>query len=103
MEIKDSIQRIVCFRNKANISASALSLEIDKNPAYCTKMKAGKFELSMQVVLDIISAWDTTPEEVFYENVNSYKIDKENLQIIKNLNENKKISLKELLKKDKAQ
>ena len=103
MEIKNSIQRIVFFRNKANISASALSLEIDKNPAYCTKMKAGEFELSMQVVLDIISAWDTTSEEVFYENVNSYKIDKENLKIIKNLNENKKISLKELLKKDKAQ
>ena len=34
MEMKDIIFRIGYFRNKANLSARALSLEIDKNPAY---------------------------------------------------------------------
>lgn len=98
MELKDVIQRIGYFRNKANLSARALSLEIDKNPAYITKLEAGEFEPSMQVVLDIIEACGTTPEEFFYENVNSYKLDKENLLIIEKLSETKKIALKELLK-----
>ncbi len=98
MDLKDVIQRIGYFRNRANLSARALSLDIDKNPAYITKLEVGEFEPSMQVVLDIIETCGTTPEEFFYENVNSYKLDKENLQIIEKLNESKKTALKELLK-----
>ena len=61
-------------------------------------MEAGEFEPSMKIILDIIEACNITPEEFFYEDVNSYKIDKENLNILKNLSESKKIALKELLK-----
>ena len=98
MEIKDVIARIGYFRNRANLSAKALSLSIDKNPAYINKMERGEYEPSMRVVLDIIEACGTTPEEFFSENINSYKLDKETLTMIKKLNENKKIALKELLK-----
>ena len=97
MELKDVIYRIGYFRNRANLSARALSLEIDKNPAYITKLEAGEYEPYIKVVLDIIKACGTTPEEFFYEDISSYKIDKENLNIIKNLNENKKKALKDLL------
>lgn len=98
MELKDIISRVGYFRNKANLSARALSLNIDKNPAYITKMEAGEFEPSMKVILEIIEACGITPEEFFYEDINSYKLDKENLSIIKNLSEHKKSALKELLK-----
>lgn len=98
MDIKDIIARIGYFRNRANLSAKALSLSIDKNPAYINKMERGEYEPSMRVVLDIIEACGTTPEEFFYEDINSYKIDKENLAIIKKLDNNKKTALKELLK-----
>ncbi len=98
MDIKDVIYRIGYFRNKANLSARALSLEIDKNPAYITKLEAGEYEPSIKVILDIIEVCNTTPEEFFYEDLNTYKIDKENLNLIKNLPEQKKIALKELLK-----
>ena len=98
MEIKDVIARIGYFRNRANLSAKALSLSIDKNPAYINKMERGEYEPSMRVVLDIIEACGTTPEEFFSEDINSYKLDKETLTMIKKLNENKKIALKELLK-----
>lgn len=98
MEIKDVIARIGYFRNRANLSAKALSLSIDKNPAYINKMERGEYEPSMRVVLYIIEACGTTPEEFFSEDINSYKLDKETLTMIKKLNENKKIALKELLK-----
>ena len=98
MDIKDVMARIGYFRNRANLSAKALSLSIDKNPAYITKMEHGEYEPSMRVVLDIIEACGTTPEEFFSEDINSYKVDKETLTMIKKLSESKKMALKELLK-----
>ena len=98
MDIKDVMARIGYFRNRANLSAKALSLSIDKNPAYITKMEHGEYEPSMRVVLDIIEVCGTTPEEFFSEDINSYKVDKETLTMIKKLSESKKMALKELLK-----
>ena len=98
MNIKDIIFRIGYFRNRANLSARGLSLSIGKNSAYITKLEAGEYEPSVNVILDIIEACGTTPEEFFYENLLDYKTDKESLEILKSLNENKKNALKELLK-----
>jgi len=50
MNLNDIIDRIGYFRNKSNLSARALSLNIDKNPAYITKLEAGEFEPSMKVI-----------------------------------------------------
>lgn len=98
MNKKDIIFRIGYFRNKANLSARALSLSIGKNSAYITKLEAGEYEPSMSVILDIIDACGTTPEEFFYEDLTSYKTDKQSLEIIKKLSEHKKQALNELLK-----
>lgn len=98
MEIKDVIARIGYFRNRANLSAKALSLSINKNPAYINKMERGEYEPSMRVVLDIIEACGTTPEEFFSENINSYKVDKETLNLIKKADETKKLAIQALLK-----
>lgn len=98
MDLKEILRRVGYFRNRANLSARALSLTIGKNSAYITKMEAGEFEPSMKTILDIIEACNITAEEFFYEDLNTYKIDKENLSLIKNLPEQKKLALKELLK-----
>lgn len=98
MNIKDVLFRIGYFRNRANLSARGLSLSIGKNSAYITKMEAGEYEPSMSVILDIIEACGTSPEEFFYEDLTAYKSDKESLSVIKNLSETKKSALKELLK-----
>lgn len=98
MDIKEIINRIGYFRTKANLSARALSLLIDKNPAYITKLEAMEFEPSMSIILDIISAVGSTPEEFFYANLADYAIDRENLNIFKSLPTEKKIALRNLLK-----
>lgn len=98
MELKDIIQRIGYFRNKANLSARALSLSIGKNQAYINKLEAGEFEPSMKIILEIIESLGITEEEFFYSNFQTYNIDKENLDIIKRLSPEKKNALKELLK-----
>lgn len=98
MDLKEVIIRIGYFRNRANLSARALSLEIDKNPAYITKLEAGEYEPSITVIFDIIRACNTTPEEFFYSDISSYSIDKKLLKIIENLNTDKKNALYDLLK-----
>lgn len=97
MELKDILFRIGYFRNKSNLSARALSLEIGKNPAYITKLEAGEYEPSMQVILDIIKACHITPEEFFYNNYQSYSLDTHTLKIINGMSEKKKLALNELL------
>lgn len=97
MDLKEIIIRIGYFRNKANLSARALSLEIDKNPAYITKLEAGEYEPSMSVILDIIKACNITPEEFFYGDISNYSTDKQLLKIIENLSTEKKKALYELL------
>ena len=93
MDLKEIIFRVGYFRNKANLSARALSLAIVKNPAYITKLEAGEYEPSMKVILDIIEACNVTPEEFFYNNLNSYSTDKKSFAIISNLNNDKKQAL----------
>lgn len=97
MNLKDVIYRIGYFRNKANLSARALSLAIDKNPAYITKLEAGEYEPSITVILDIVQACGITPEEFFYGNIDSYTIDKEVLKTVIHLSNEKKRALNELL------
>lgn len=97
MNIKDIITRIGYFRNKANLSAKALSFSIGKSHGYISKMEHGDHEPSMQVILDIIDACEITPEEFFYENIDSYKIDKEILTLIKKVDEKKKLAIKSIL------
>ena len=98
MDIKEVIVRIGYFRNKANLSAKALSFAIGKNHAYINKMEHGEYEPSMKVVLDIIEACGITPEEFFYEDISSYKIDKETLSLLKRADETKKMAIQTLLK-----
>ena len=97
MDLKEVIFRIGYFRNKTNLSARALSLEIGKNPAYITKLEAGEYEPFMQVILDIIDACKTSPEEFFAESYQDYSLNKQTLNTISNLTSKKKIALNDLL------
>ncbi|MBE7074929.1 MAG: helix-turn-helix transcriptional regulator [Clostridiales bacterium] len=97
MNVKDIINRIGYFRNKANLSAKALSLSIDKSSAYITKMEHGEYEPSARVILDICEACGITAEEFYYENIDSYKTDKELLTLLKQADEKKKLAVKQIL------
>lgn len=97
MDIKEIRERIGFFRNKAHLSARALSLEIGKNESYINRLEAKVFEPSLELLLEIIDACGISAEEFFYHNPETYKTDMELLSIIKNLNQEQKQSLKKLL------
>ena len=93
MEIKEVIQRIGYFRNKANLSARELSLRIGKHEGYINKLESKDFNLPTTMLLEIINALNITPAEFFADNYIDYKKDKEIYNLIANMSAEKKTGL----------
>ncbi len=93
MEINEIIQRIGYFRNKANLSARELSLRIEKHEGYINKLESKDFNLPTNMLLKIINALNITPAEFFADNYISYKNDKEILDLLKSMPNDKKENL----------
>ena len=93
------IERIGYFRTKAKLSQKALSIDIGMNIGYINRLESKKdFLPSMEVLLKIIEACGITPEEFFYSNINSYSTDKQLLDKLRDLSDDKKEALIKLIK-----
>lgn len=101
MDIEEIIKRIGIIRTRANLSARALSLLIGKNASYIHLLENKKtsFEPSLSVLLSIISACGSTPEEFFSADINTYQQNKETLEFIKTLSPFQKEAIRNLYKK----
>ena len=92
------INRLGYLRNKANLSARELSLEIDKSFAYIAKFDNGDFSIPAEVLLDTISACNSTPEEFFWSDITKYKEQKELLLSFEQLSPESKETILNLIK-----
>jgi len=101
MTIKDIIERISRIRTRANLSARALSLEIDKNASYIhlLESKEKSFEPSLSTLLEIIRVCGSTPQEFFYPDLEQYALDMEVLAFLKTLSVYQKEAILNLYKK----
>jgi transcriptional regulator with XRE-family HTH domain len=99
MTIKDVIQRIGYFRNKANLSARELSLRIDKHEGYINKLESKDFNLPTEMLLKIIDALEITPEEFFCLGEQYNKETKELLEKFNKLSANNKQTIIDLVNK----
>lgn len=90
MEVKDIIDRIGYFRTKKNLSARELSLRLDNNETYITRMEAGEFNLTIKKLLRILQECGVEPAEFFSENYASYDFDKELKNKFEQLRDNDK-------------
>lgn len=99
MEIKEVIERVSRLRTRAKLSARALSNAINKAPGYINLLEKKGFELSLSALFDIIEACNSTPEEFFYSDIESYKQDKQTLEFIKTLSPHQKDAIMNLYKK----
>lgn len=73
MELKDIINRIGYFRNKANLSARELSRRLGNDESYITRLENKHFNITITKLLDILSECNVNTEEFFSENYSSYK------------------------------
>ena len=100
MTVKDVVQRIGIIRSRANLSARALSLNIDKGESYIHLLESKKgFEPSLSALLEIIDACGSTPVEFFYPDIQQYESDKQVLDFIKTLSSYQKEAVLNLYKK----
>lgn len=101
-EIKSFIEKISVLRIKNNLSARKLSEQIGKNYGYINKLENEKsFLPTVDTLFDILEVCNTTPEEFFYYNPNVYKLDKEIIELLSNIDEDSKKAILLLLKKVK--
>ena len=98
MESNEIIERIGYFRNKANLSQKALSIDIDMNIGYINRLECKKdFLPSVEVLLNIIKACGISEEEFFYHDIENYSEDKQILEKLKSLPTDKREALLKLL------
>ena len=94
----DIIERINSFRNRAKLSQKALSIDFDMNIGYINRLECKKdFLPSLEVLLKIIEICGSTAEEFFYSDIPNYDKDKQLLQKLKPLSNEKKEALFKLL------
>jgi transcriptional regulator with XRE-family HTH domain len=95
---QDIIFRIIRARDKANLSARALSQKVGLNDGYINRLESKKdFLPSLDVLLKIINVCGQTPEEFFYDSFDSYKEDIKILNLLKNTSKENKIAIITLL------
>ena len=99
MDLDEIILRINILRNRAKLSARALSVAIGKNPGYINRLETQKdFVPTITAILDIIRECDSTPEEFFYYDIFEYKTDMQTLNFIKTLSQKQKNAIMNLYK-----
>lgn len=100
MTNEEVITRISILRVRANLSARALSIAIEKNDGYIHNLETARnFLPSLSTLLKIIEACGSTPEEFFYSDIHQYKTDKKALDFLKTLSEMQKEAIMNLYKK----
>ena len=86
MDKLEIISRIGYFRVKAKLTQKDLSHMAGMNHAYISRLESKKdFLPSVEVLLNIISACGSTPEEFFYNDISAYEKDMQILKKVKAL------------------
>lgn len=100
MDKSEIILRIGQLRNRVNLSARELSLRIFMNAGYINRLESKRdFLPSLEVLLKIIEACNSTPAEFFSDNLDTYRQDKQLLDSLNGLDKDKKATLIQFLKK----
>ena len=92
------IDRLGMMRVRAGLSARELSGQIGKSKAYIAKFDNGDMTLPSEVLLEAIETCGSTAEEFFFEDIASYKEAKEIFSLYKNLSDENKARVKDLMK-----
>ena len=99
MDSNEIINRISFLRTRAHLSARSLSLLIGKNGGYINRLEAKKdFLPTMETLLEIISACNSSVEELFYYDISAYKKDAEIIDLLRRVKPEKKDAILTILK-----
>lgn len=90
MNIRDIVNRIGYFRNKANLSARELSRRLGNAETYITRLEAEQFNLPTEKLLEILEVLNVSPAEFFADNYTTYNNDNSLIKLFCNLTQEDK-------------
>ena len=96
---EEIISRIGYFRNKRNISAYRLGMELGHAKSYFYKIEKGEISLTVENLLEILDCLGVTTSEFFYDDFENFQRDMAILRLTKDLEDDQLNSLEILLKK----
>lgn len=94
---KEIIDRIGYFRNKRNISAYKLGMQLGHSKTYFYRIESGEIQLTLDLLLDVLEILNVTTTEFFCPTLK--EDDKILLDMIKNLSPENKQTILDLIKK----
>lgn len=98
---KDILARLGYFRNKKNLSSREMSLRLFDSTANFNRIERGLIDLRVKTLLEFLDIVDVSLVEFFYPKPENYAKDKEFLEIISTLSEDKRQTLLDVAKKMK--
>ena len=96
---EEILNRIGYFRNKKNITAYKLGMQLGHSKTYFYRIESGEIKLTMEMFIDVLEVLGVTTSEFFYPFINEddeklitkiLSLSKESKLIIKTLLENLK-------------
>ncbi len=94
---KQIIERIGYFRNKRNISAYKLGVELGHSKTYFYRIESGEIQLTIDVLLEVLDILQVTTTEFFCPMIKEQ--DKALLDMIDNLSADNKQTIIDLIKR----
>lgn len=79
------VERVLFFRNRANISASELSMLIDQSASYISKFESVGFNIPCSVILKICEVLEISPSEFFADDYKNYAKNQELKNLIERM------------------
>ena len=98
MDLNSLVHRIGYFRIQKNFSARDLSLKIEKSATYINQIESKNFNISLPVLFKIMEILEISCAEFFSDNYETYKEDKEILDLLKALPLERKKSFLDLMR-----
>ncbi len=102
ISLKDFVAREMFFREKRGISARELSLRLEKHDSYINKLESVGFVVPITVAYKMIEALGISKSEFFADDYKNYKINEEIYNLIKNMSEDSKLSILNIIKNMKT-
>lgn len=99
MTREEILFRIGYFRNKKGLSAYKVGKQLGHSKNYFYRIERGEINLSVENLLDILDFLEVSTSEFFYPDLDSYKKDKEILNLTKDLTTEELESLRVILKR----
>lgn len=95
---EEILNRIGYFRNKKNISAYELGMQLGHSKNYFYRVESGEIQLTIDLLLQTLEILNVSTFEFFYPSLESFNTDIEDLKLLKSLTSEERKSIITLLK-----